>query len=122
MAGVTLGIQAWSLHHHLAHWQTMVFTVLAFSQLGHVLAVRSENTFLFRVGIFSNLPLIGTVVLTLLLQLCLIYLPFCNKIFQTSPLSLSELGICLGASLVVFHAVELEKYIRHFKIKKIASL
>ena len=119
MAAVTLGTQAWSLHHQLAHWQTMVFTVLAFSQLGHVLAVRSEQTFIFRLGIFSNLPLIGAVFLTFGLQLCLIYIPFLNNVFKTSPLTLRELGICIAASVIVFHAVELEKYIRHLKsIKK----
>lgn len=34
-----------------------------------------------------------------------------NDIFKTAPLSLTELGICLVASLIVFHAVELEKWI-----------
>jgi Ca2+-transporting ATPase len=115
MAGVTLGIQAWSLNEGLAHWQTMVFTVLAFSQLGHVLAIRSDKTFLFRQGIFSNLPLIGAVLLTLGLQFCLIYSPYLNEIFNTAPLTLRELLICIGASAIVFHAVEMEKWIRRLK-------
>ena len=55
MAGVTLGTQAWSLYHGLQHWQTMVFTVLSLSQLGHVLAVRSDRTFLYKQGIFCLL-------------------------------------------------------------------
>lgn len=112
MAGVTLAIQAWSLHQGLEHWQTMVFTVLSLSQLGHVLGVRSDRTFLYRQGIFSNIPLLSAVILTFLLQLGVIYLPFMNEIFRTEPLSWSELAICIGASLVVFHAVELEKWIR----------
>ncbi len=118
MAGVTLGIQAWSLKEGMAHWQTMVFTVLAFSQLGHVLAIRSEKTFLIRQGIFSNRPLVGAVVLTLILQLCLIYSPYLNGIFNTSPLTLKELLICIGASAVVFHAVEVEKWVRRMKTAK----
>lgn len=118
MAGVTLGVQAWSLQKGMAHWQTMVFTVLAFSQLGHVLAVRSEKTFLFRQGIFSNLPLLGAVLLTLTLQLCLIYSPYLNGIFNTSPLTLRELLICIGASAIVFHAVEVEKWVRRLKTAK----
>lgn len=118
MAGVTLGIQAWSLKEGLAHWQTMVFTVLAFSQLGHVLAIRSDKTFLIRQGIFTNLPLIGAVLLTLGLQFCLIYSPYLNEIFNTSPLTLRELLICIGASAIVFHAVEIEKWIRRLKKAK----
>ena len=112
MAGVTLFTQAWALGRGMQHWQTMVFTVLAFSQLGHVLAVRSDRTFLYKQGLFSNLPLIGSVVLTFLLQLALIYIPALNKIFHTYPLSWLEMLFCIGMSLVVFHAVELEKWIK----------
>jgi Ca2+-transporting ATPase len=112
MAGVTLSAQAWAIHNKIDHWQTMVFSILAFSQLGHVLAIRSERQYLFRQGIFSNLPLIGAVVLTIFLQLAVIYLPFANTLFKTEPLSLKELGICFLASAFVFHAVELEKFIR----------
>ena len=112
MAGVTLATQAWALHADIAHWQTMVFTVLALSQLGHVMAVRSDRTFLYQQGIFSNLPLMGSVVLTFLLQMALVYVPALNVIFKTAPLSISELAFCLGMSLVVFHAVELEKWLK----------
>lgn len=112
MAGVTLGVQAWAIDDKDSHWQTMVFTVLSLSQLGHVLAIRSERQFLFSQGLFTNLPLLGAVLLTFLLQLGVIYLPFANDIFRTQPLSLTELLICIAASAVVFHAVELEKWIK----------
>lgn len=112
MAAVTLGTQAWALNNEMEHWQTMVFTVLSLSQLGHVFGIRSDRTFLFKQGFFSNLPLLGSVVLTFILQLSVIYLPFMNDIFKTAPLSLDELGICIVLSLVVFHAVELEKWVK----------
>ena len=112
MAGLTLGTHAWSVHIGNAHWQTMVFTVLSLSQLAHVLAVRSERTFLYKQGIFSNLPLIGSVTLTFALQLMVIYLPFMNTIFRTQPLTLVELLICVGVAAILFHAVELEKWIK----------
>ncbi|MFZ4544962.1 MAG: cation-translocating P-type ATPase [Saprospiraceae bacterium] len=112
MAGITLGVQAWSLYHNLAHWQTMVFTVLSVAQLGHVLAVRSDRTFLYQQGLFSNVTLISSVIITFLLQLGVIYLPFMNEIFKTQPLTLEELGICIGAAIVLFHAVEFEKWIK----------
>lgn len=114
MAGVTLSIQGWSLFQELEHWQTMVFTVLSLSQLGHVLAVRSDRTFLYRQGIFSNLPLILAVMLTFLLQMAVVYLPFLNEVFKTEPLSWTELAICIGASVIVFHAVELEKFLKRW--------
>jgi Ca2+-transporting ATPase len=118
MAAVTLGTQFWAIHNRVENWQTMVFMVLALSQLGHVLAIRSDRTFLYKQGIFSNLPLISAVLLTLALQMAVIYLPFMNSIFKTQPLSLKELSITLAMSAVVFHAVELEKWIKVRFLKK----
>lgn len=112
MAAVTLGIQAWAGVNSKAHWQTMVFTVLSLTQLGHVLAIRSESDYLYKQGLFSNLPLVLAVGMTFLLQLVIIYLPFANEILRTTPLSWQELLICIVASSVVFHAVEFEKFVR----------
>jgi Ca2+-transporting ATPase len=112
MTALTLGTQAWAIRVGDTHWQTMVFTVLSFSQLGHVLAIRSEKIYLFRQGIFSNLPLLGAVGLTFFLQLAVIYLPAANRVFKTQQLTLPELLICIGVAAILFHAVELEKFIR----------
>ncbi|MGI9159902.1 MAG: cation-translocating P-type ATPase [Saprospiraceae bacterium] len=117
MAALTLGTQAWSVHRELEHWQTMVFTVLSLSQLGHVLAIRSERTFLYRQGIFSNMPLFGAVALTFLLQMIVIYLPAANAVFNTQPLSWQELAGCIGVSAILFHAVEAEKWWKKRKMK-----
>jgi Ca2+-transporting ATPase len=109
MGIVVLLVQAWSLENSGTHWQTMVFTVLCLLQLGHVLAIRSERQSLFTLGLFSNKPLLGAVLLTFLLQMATIYVPFCNSVFQTEPLTLSELALALAVSSVVFWGVELEK-------------
>jgi Ca2+-transporting ATPase len=90
----------------------MVFTVLSLIQLGHVVAIRSDHEFIYKLGLFSNLPLMITVVLTFALQCVVIYLPFANEIFKTQPLTFKELIICLVISSIVFHAVELEKWIK----------
>jgi Ca2+-transporting ATPase len=87
----------------------MVFTVLTLSQLGHALAVRSERESLFSLGLGSNLPLTGAVLLTVALQLAVIYLPWLNGIFRTVPLSAGELLACFVLSSIVFVAVEVEK-------------
>ncbi|OIP60760.1 MAG: ATPase [Nitrospirae bacterium CG2_30_41_42] len=110
MAGVVLFVQAWSLKTGHAHWQTMVFTVLCLTQLGHVLAIRSEKESLFKIGLFSNKPLLGAVILTFALQMTTIYVPFLNPIFKTEPLDLNELLITLGLSSIIFFAVEAEKW------------
>jgi len=109
MGAVCLLIQAWTFHSGQAHWQTMVFTVLCLSQMGHAMAIRSERASLFSQGLRSNLPMTGAVLLTLALQLATIYVPFLRPVFKTEALAMDELLVCLAASSVVFWAVELEK-------------
>jgi Ca2+-transporting ATPase len=112
MGAASLATQAWSIHAGVAHWQTMVFTVLCLSQMGHVLAIRSERDSLFSQGLLSNRPLAGAFLLTLALQLATIYVPALNPVFKTQPLTLAELGLTLAMSSVVFVAVEVEKLVR----------
>jgi P-type Ca2+ transporter type 2C len=112
MAALVLGTQAWSLASASSHWQTMVFTVLCLSQLAHVLAIRSERESLFSQGLFSNLPLLGSVALTFVLQMATIYVPTLNGIFKTAPLSPAELAAAVAIAAVVFIPVEVERWIK----------
>jgi len=114
IGGVSIWAQAWALEHSSAHWQTMVFTVLVFSQLAHALVVRSESEALFAQGPFSNRSLSGALLLTVLLQLAVIYLPWLNPVFRTQPLPLTELLICFALPAIILVAGETEKWlVRH---------
>jgi Ca2+-transporting ATPase len=42
----------WAIHANIPHWQTIAFTVLSFSQMGHVMAIRSDEN-LFKIGPFQ---------------------------------------------------------------------
>jgi len=121
MGIVSIGTQAMSIKMGSAHWQTMVFTVLCFSQMGHVFAIRSERQSFFAQGPFSNLPLLGAVLLTFGLQMATIYVPFLNPIFKTAPLTFKELMIALALSSVVFIAVEIEKVVLRFKKDRVLT-
>jgi Ca2+-transporting ATPase len=88
----------------------VVTVSLALSQMGHVLAIRSESQSLFHQGLWSNRPLLGAVLLTTALQLMTIYVPSANPIFKTEALSAGELALSLALSSVVFVAVEIEKW------------
>lgn len=114
MGGVSLASMAWALNgtDMSGSWQTMIFTVLALSQMGHALAVRSEKASLFKQGLLSNLFLLGAVFLTLILQLLIIYMPALQSIFKTQPLSATELALALTLSSVVLFAVETEKFFK----------
>jgi Ca2+-transporting ATPase len=87
----------------------MVFTVLTLSQLGHVLAVRSERESLFTQGLLTNKPLLIVVVLSVGLQMAVLYVPWLNTVFKTAPLSAFELLLCFLLAAVLFVAVEIEK-------------
>ena len=109
IGGLCLAVQAWAIEAGHAHWQTMVFCVLTFAQMAHVLAVRSEREPLWRQGLASNWPLTGAVGLTLLLQLATVYVPWLQPIFKTEALDAAELAICVAAALLVYAAAEGEK-------------
>ena len=94
------------------HWQTMVFTTLAFLQLGHALAVRSELHSTLRPRDAPNRWLMAAVAGTVAVQLALIYTPALHGIFHTASLRPAELATVIAASTIVFLVVEIEKVVR----------
>lgn len=79
--------------------------------MGHALAIRSGRDSLFHIGLLSNQAMLGSVLLTLVLQLAVIYVPFLQTFFKTTALPPLELAISLLLSTAVFWAVELEKWL-----------
>jgi Ca2+-transporting ATPase len=110
MGAVSILTQALFIDSSQTRWQTMVFTVLCLSQMGHVLAIRSEQESFFKLR--TNKPLLWAVLLTFALQMATIYIPFLNPIFKTEPLTAWELFVTILLSTVVFVAVEIEKTIK----------
>lgn len=115
ISSLLLGYTAWSSDWRAANgapaWNTMVFIMLTLSQMGHALAVRSHRESLFTIGITTNRYLLVAVLLTILLQMLAIYTPFFNQLFNTNPLTVSQLALCLALSTIVFWGVELEKWL-----------
>lgn len=109
MGFVSLGVgyYYWSIGN--PNWQTIVFTTLTLSQMGNALALRSERESLFKIGLLSNKSMLNAVLLTLILQLAVIYVPFLQSVFRTKSLSWQELLISLVLSTIVFLGVEIEK-------------
>lgn len=115
MGLVTLAIQAWAINNVNPKAQTMAFTVLCFSQMGHALAIKSDKDSIFKSGLFSNKPMFFAILISILLQMMIIYIPALNKIFKTEALSFTELAFTIAASSIVFLTVEFEKKIRKRK-------
>lgn len=88
-------------------WQTLIFAALGFTQIGHALGLRACGHSSFSVR--SN-PLMALLTLAALaLQLAAIYLPFLERFFGLTPLSLKELGWALAMGVVTWAGVRIEK-------------
>ena len=116
LAAVSLVAGFWSqATGHPDNWQTMIFTTLTIAQMGNVMAVRSDLDSTFKIGFFSNRMLIGAVLLTVALQMAVIYVPFLQDVFNTRALPLTDLLVSLGLSVVLFFGVEVIKWTRRRK-------
>jgi Ca2+-transporting ATPase len=111
IAALSIGGQHWAYAAGSESWRSVVFTVLTLCQLAHVLAIRSDRESILSIGLLSNMPLFAAVILTVLLQLAVVYTPFLQQIFETSALSARELAVCFLLPMVVVIAVELEKFV-----------
>ena len=88
----------------LTEARTMGFTILVFAQLFNALASRSSRQSAF-VGLFSNKWLWGAIALSIVLQLLVIYVPFLNGPFGTTPLSPLAWVECICLAAFVAHRV-----------------
>ncbi|GIK41854.1 MAG: ATPase [Chloroflexota bacterium] len=111
MTLVALGVGYFYWQAGQSSWQTMTFTVLVMSQVFFALAVRSERDSLFTIGLGSNRAMVGALLSTFLLQLAVIYVPFLQPIFETTPLSIQDLALSLGLSTIVLWVSEVAKFI-----------
>ena len=118
MALVSLATGLWYSQNAPEIWQTMVFTTLTLSQLSHVMAIRSGDESLFRVGLLSNKLLLGAVALTFVLQLLAIYTPLLQQYLETEALPLADLAIAVALSTIIFWAVEVEKWLGRRKASR----
>ncbi|HEY6559577.1 MAG TPA: cation-translocating P-type ATPase [Polyangiaceae bacterium] len=94
----------------LRYAQTMAFTTMVFFSLFAVFNARSDEKSAF-VGLFSNLWLWGAVLLSLSLQVAVIYLPFLQRAFSTVSLSARDWLLCAAVASSVLWLGELRKII-----------
>jgi len=90
-------------------WQTMIFTSLAFMQMGQAVASRSTQESFVSLGLWSNPVLLGLVVITAVLQLIVLYVPFLDQFFQITPLRAGDLLLCVALGIAILLLIEVEK-------------
>ncbi|MBF2063945.1 MAG: cation-translocating P-type ATPase [Calothrix sp. C42_A2020_038] len=90
-------------------WKTMVFTTLCLAQMGHAIAIRSNNRLTIEINPLSNPYVFAAVVVTSILQLMLVYVEPLRNFFGTYVLGRTELLVCIGFSSLMFIWIEAEK-------------
>ncbi|HZK24723.1 MAG TPA: cation-translocating P-type ATPase [Oscillospiraceae bacterium] len=95
----------------LTYARTMSFVVLAASQLFYSLTVRSSSKSIFQIGIFSNIYLIGAIIVGFILQFGVISVPFLANAFKVHNLSFRDWGLVFAFSLLPLIVNEIIKKI-----------
>jgi Ca2+-transporting ATPase len=108
----SLALFIWSLDRDIDESRTLVFYLLTTFQVFHVLAIRVDRNSVFTEGIFRNRYLILAILLTVALQLVVIYAPPLQAAFRTTSLPPVELVWVTLVGSSVFFAVEFEKWLR----------
>jgi Ca2+-transporting ATPase len=90
--------------------RTMAFTTLVLAQLFNCFNARSERESAFR-DLFTNPLLWAAVGLSLLLQVCVVYVPVLQRAFLTAPLAATEWLVCAGVASTVLWAYEARKLV-----------
>jgi Ca2+-transporting ATPase len=101
----------------LALARTMAFVTLSASELVRAYTARSERASLFRLGVFSNKYMQYAVLISIVLLLSVVYVPFLQPVFDTVPLGAREWRVVLPLLLVPGLAAEVTKAIARLRTR-----
>ncbi len=112
-AAVTISVFSWALQSRdLAQARNLAFSVIVFSELFRAFAARSATRLFWEVGVFTNLRLLGVVLVSAVVQLGLHHIPFAQTLFGTGPLSGSDCALAVALGLIPVSILECSKLIR----------
>ncbi|MBF0388093.1 MAG: HAD-IC family P-type ATPase [Candidatus Omnitrophica bacterium] len=103
---------AWAYRHYEIHEaRTMAFCAIVIFEWLVAFNARSDQHTIFRLGFFKNRPLFLAVMMGVMLQMIVIYVPFLHDPFDTVALKPWEWGIALLPGLAIFLIETLRKLI-----------
>jgi Ca2+-transporting ATPase len=97
--------------------ETMAFITLSASELFRAYTARSERYPLLKIGVFSNKNMNYAILVSLVLMMAVVYVPFLNTIFDTVPLGWKQWEVMLPLLLIPSVAAEAVKYFVSRNIK-----
>ena len=95
--------------HALERARMVAFSIMSFSQLFFAIGCRSQQRTLFELGAFSNPHLLGAILISGLLQLAVLTVPFAQAIFHSATPTGQEWLIIAGLSLAPVTIIEVTK-------------
>jgi len=109
----------WAWHpSNAALAQTMAFITLSASELVRAYTARSERASLVRLGVLSNKYMQYAVLLSIVLLLSVVYIPFLQPVFNTVTLGMREWAVVLPLLLVPGIAAEITKAITRLRARQ----
>jgi Ca2+-transporting ATPase len=111
IGAVTLGLGFAYYAADLDQWQTVMFTTLAFMQVGQAFATRSTKESLRTIGFRTNPLMLWIAGLVVSLQLLVLYTPM-NEFLDLDPLNAADLALCAAAGVGLLALVETVKAIQ----------
>ncbi|VVB67818.1 Potassium-transporting ATPase ATP-binding subunit [Candidatus Norongarragalina meridionalis] len=112
MAAGVLGVYLYTMPEGIEKARTMAFTTIIFFQFFYAFAVRSDRHSIFSIGAFSNKLLVAAIAFSALLQVAIIYLPFAQPIFKTSPLVAADFLLAIAVSSTALILPEMHKFMK----------
>ncbi len=113
---VVLAVFVWALDARgLETARNLAFSVLVFGELLRAFAARDVDRPFWEVGVFTNLRLLGIVVVSMLVQLGIHHIPATQQLFQIGPLSLHECILSLALGCVPLIILECAKLLRRVR-------
>jgi len=116
VAILTLAAFLYGLRYGYGVATTMAFVTLSLTEIFHSLNMRSRHRSIFKLG-RRNIYLVFSTIISLVLSLTLLYIPILNSLFSLTPLSINELVISLGLSLMIIPIVETVKLLRRIALR-----
>ncbi|PKK81872.1 MAG: hypothetical protein CVT47_00140 [Thermoplasmata archaeon HGW-Thermoplasmata-2] len=95
----------------LIYARSVAFTALAVTQWINGINCRSEKKSIFGMPFFGNKYLIAGLTAAIALQIMVLYIPFLQSAFSTTPLSLQDWLLIILVSSAVFWAEEIRKLV-----------
>ncbi|MFP4384739.1 MAG: calcium-translocating P-type ATPase, SERCA-type [Spirochaetia bacterium] len=102
----------------ISHARSIAFATLVTAQIIRGFTVRSQYHSIFSIGFFSNKYMVMAILSSIVLLLAVVYIPFLNGVFNTTPLTPRDWLVILSFGLAAPIAEEITKVFIRMKRKK----